>query len=135
MQFLSVIKAIIVWSFTKGKMQNKECSQTEENRSREFHSQLAVDWERPLVLTTLTTLKGHIFFLKTVRELWKQKHLNMIKYREGDPFLSEQRTEGTFTLSVFITAGYPGSQRNILDIGRQTLLGEEKSSQAFISTS
>lgn len=41
MKLLSVIKDIIVWSFTKGRMQYKELSQTEENRSREFHSYLA----------------------------------------------------------------------------------------------
>lgn len=40
--------------------------------------------------------------------------------------------EATFTLSIFITSGYPGSQRNMLVIGRETLLGEEKSSWAFI---
>lgn len=40
--------------------------------------------------------------------------------------------EAIFTLSIFITSGYPGSQRNMLDIGRETFLGEEKSNQAFI---
>ena len=35
-------------------------------------------------------------------------------------------------LSIFIACGYPGSWRNVLDIGREAFLGEEKPSQAFI---
>lgn len=38
----------------------------------------------------------------------------------------------TFTLSIFIASGYPGSLKNMLDIGREALLGEEKSVQTFI---